>query len=331
MLALKVVLAEADPVPTLIFDEVDSGVGGATAAAVGERLARLGRAAAGAGRHPFAAGRGPRRQHWRVEKASRRHAAPCTTASRVLELDAAGRREEIARMLSGATVTDEARAAADQPDGAAPRPQGGAMSKADEPTADIAVEELTREPGQGRSWRGSPRRSRITTSSIISRTRRRSRTPTTTRCASATTRSRSRFPELRRPDSPAVARRRRAGRRLRQGHATRGRCCRSTTPSTRRTSASSSPASAASSACRKTRDDRARRRAEDRRPLGLAALRERRVRAGRHPRRRHGRRGRHRQSAHDHRRAAAAAAASASPRCWRCAARSICATPTSRR
>ena len=115
MLALKVVLAEADPVPTLVFDEVDSGIGGATAAAVGERLAQLAVAAAGPGRHPFAAGRGPRRQALAGREGQRSaRGAKGATATRVVELDAAGRREEIARMLSGATVTDEARAAADQ-------------------------------------------------------------------------------------------------------------------------------------------------------------------------------------------------------------------------
>ena len=52
MLALKVVLARGSPVPTLVFDEVDAGIGGATAAAVGERLARVAERRAGAGGHP---------------------------------------------------------------------------------------------------------------------------------------------------------------------------------------------------------------------------------------------------------------------------------------
>ena len=56
ILALKVVLAARGSAPTLVFDEVDAGVGGATAAAVGERLARLGAERAGAGRDPCAAG-----------------------------------------------------------------------------------------------------------------------------------------------------------------------------------------------------------------------------------------------------------------------------------
>lgn len=108
MLALKVVLAKGGTVPTLVFDEVDAGIGGATAAAVGERLARLARglqvlvvthspqvAAKGAG-------------HWRVSKA----AAKGATVTRVEVLDAAARREEIARMLAGERVTAAARAAA---------------------------------------------------------------------------------------------------------------------------------------------------------------------------------------------------------------------------
>jgi DNA repair protein RecN (Recombination protein N) len=127
LLALKVVLAEADPVPTLVFDEVDSGVGGATAAAVGERLARLAtRLQILVVTHsPQVAARAT--GHWRVEKAS---GAKNATLTRVVELDAAGRREEIARMLSGATVTDEARAAADRlmapSPGAAPPSPGAA-------------------------------------------------------------------------------------------------------------------------------------------------------------------------------------------------------------
>jgi len=110
LLALKVVLAAADPVPTLVFDEVDSGVGGATAAAVGERLARLGRnlQVLVVTHSPQVAARG--QQHWRVEKA----AAGKGVVTRVTRLDAGGRREEVARMLSGATITAEARAAAER-------------------------------------------------------------------------------------------------------------------------------------------------------------------------------------------------------------------------
>jgi DNA repair protein RecN (Recombination protein N) len=119
LLALKVVLAEADPVPTLVFDEVDSGVGGATAAAVGERLARLGQKlqVLVVTHSPQVAARTD--QHWRVEKAT----AGKSVVTRLAVLDAQGRREEIARMLSGAKVTDEARAAADRLMTTAPAPR----------------------------------------------------------------------------------------------------------------------------------------------------------------------------------------------------------------
>jgi DNA repair protein RecN (Recombination protein N) len=108
MLALKLVLAGGSPAPTLIFDEVDSGIGGAVAAAVGERLQRLGnRLQVLVVTHsPQVAARGA--WHWRVAKFSRER----RTVTRVEELDHDTRQEEIARMLSGRTVTAEARAAA---------------------------------------------------------------------------------------------------------------------------------------------------------------------------------------------------------------------------
>lgn len=108
MLALKVVLAKTSPVPTLIFDEVDSGVGGATAAAVGERLHRLAqeRQVLVVTHSPQVAARGA--HHWRVAKSE----GKSRTLTRVDELDQPERREEIARMLSGSAVTAEARAAA---------------------------------------------------------------------------------------------------------------------------------------------------------------------------------------------------------------------------
>jgi DNA repair protein RecN (Recombination protein N) len=110
MLALKVSLARAQPVPTLVFDEVDAGIGGATAAAVGERLKRLaGQVQVLVITHsPQVAALGA--QHWRVEK----KVAKGVTSTSVAILSAEARREEIARMLSGATISDEARAAADK-------------------------------------------------------------------------------------------------------------------------------------------------------------------------------------------------------------------------
>lgn len=109
LLALKVVLAESSTVPTLVFDEVDSGVGGAVAAAVGDRLARLAdRLQVLVVTHsPQVAAQGG--HHWHVEKRTRDDTVSTTVAA----LDPAARREEIARMLSGAAVTAEARAAAD--------------------------------------------------------------------------------------------------------------------------------------------------------------------------------------------------------------------------
>jgi DNA repair protein RecN (Recombination protein N) len=108
ILALKVALAERGDARTMIFDEIDRGVGGAVASAVGERLHRL---SAGAQllvvtHSPQVAARGTR--HLLIEKS---HEGLVTRTS-VQMLDEGRRKEEIARMLSGAQVTDEARAQA---------------------------------------------------------------------------------------------------------------------------------------------------------------------------------------------------------------------------
>ena len=109
MLALKVVLVSGGSVPTLVFDEVDSGVGGATAAAVGERLARVADEAQVlvVTHSPQVAARGA--AHFQVAKVVGQDRAE----TRVLILDGSARREEIARMLAGESVTEAARAAAD--------------------------------------------------------------------------------------------------------------------------------------------------------------------------------------------------------------------------
>ena len=109
MLALKLVLARGSPVATLVFDEVDSGIGGATAAAVGERLARLAEAT-----QILVVTHSPQvaaRADSQMRVAKRVHAKGATTV--VEPLSGAARREELARMLAGETVTDAARAAAD--------------------------------------------------------------------------------------------------------------------------------------------------------------------------------------------------------------------------
>jgi len=108
MLALKVVLARTSPAATLVFDEVDSGLGGATAAAVAERLERLGeeRQVLVVTHSPQVAARAA--HHWRVARSDGKKASATTVEA----LSDAERREEIARMLSGSAVTAEARAAA---------------------------------------------------------------------------------------------------------------------------------------------------------------------------------------------------------------------------
>jgi len=108
ILALKVALAEAGTAATMIFDEVDRGVGGAVASAIGERLARLSeRSQVLVVTHsPQVAARAS--HHYRIEKTH----GEGGTRTNVRKLSDAERREEIARMLSGASITDEARAQA---------------------------------------------------------------------------------------------------------------------------------------------------------------------------------------------------------------------------
>ena len=108
ILALKVALAEAGTAATMIFDEVDRGVGGAVASAIGERLARLaGQSQVLVVTHsPQVAARAS--HHYRIEKSH----GPSGTTTMVRKLSSDERREEIARMLSGASITEEARAQA---------------------------------------------------------------------------------------------------------------------------------------------------------------------------------------------------------------------------
>jgi DNA repair protein RecN (Recombination protein N) len=112
LLALKVVIADKGSAPTLVFDEIDTGVGGAVADAIGVRLARLGRRvqALAVTHAPQVAARAD--HHYLITK----EGAPKgkRVATRVTELEPARRREEIARMLAGAEITAEARAAAER-------------------------------------------------------------------------------------------------------------------------------------------------------------------------------------------------------------------------
>jgi DNA repair protein RecN (Recombination protein N) len=108
LLALKVCLTRRAAGLTLIFDEIDRGVGGATADAVGRRLAALatGAQVLAVTHSPQVAARAA--HHWRVEK----HVVGGTTLSTVVPMTGRDRTDEIARMLAGDTITDEARAAA---------------------------------------------------------------------------------------------------------------------------------------------------------------------------------------------------------------------------
>ena len=110
ILALKVALAEQGGAATVIFDEIDRGVGGAVASAIGERLARLaeGGQLLAVTHSPQVAARGG--LHYVIAKSSE----GIVTRTSVHLLDSAGRQEEIARMLSGAEITAEARAQANR-------------------------------------------------------------------------------------------------------------------------------------------------------------------------------------------------------------------------
>ncbi len=108
LLALKVCLTKEKDFPSLVFDEVDAGIGGAIANAVGERLSRLAKnlQVLVVTHSPQVAARG--QQHIRVFKEQSKN----VTRTCIEVLDANSRQEEIARMLSGAKITNEARAAA---------------------------------------------------------------------------------------------------------------------------------------------------------------------------------------------------------------------------
>lgn len=119
MLALKVSLAAQGGAPVLVFDEVDAGVGGAVAQAVGDRLAALAQSVQVlvVTHSPQVAAQAD--NHLKIEKRAAGKGKKDLPATKIDHLEPDARREEIARMLAGATVTDEARAAADQLIGAA--------------------------------------------------------------------------------------------------------------------------------------------------------------------------------------------------------------------
>jgi DNA repair protein RecN (Recombination protein N) len=112
LLALKVVLADRGSAPTLVFDEIDTGVGGAVADSIGVRLGRLasGAQVIAVTHAPQVAARAER--HYLISKDALANGK--RVATRVAELQGERRREEIARMLAGAEITAEARAAAER-------------------------------------------------------------------------------------------------------------------------------------------------------------------------------------------------------------------------
>ena len=113
LLALKVVLAENGSAPTLVFDEIDTGVGGAVADAIGRRLARLSKnvQVLSVTHAPQVAARA--QHHWLISKTDVEQNSKRVN-TRIVEIDGKNRRNEIARMLAGASISDEAKAAADR-------------------------------------------------------------------------------------------------------------------------------------------------------------------------------------------------------------------------
>ncbi|WMS40860.1 DNA repair protein RecN [Acuticoccus sp. MNP-M23] len=109
LLALKVSLADRGSASTMIFDEIDTGVGGAVSDAIGARMARLSEAVQviAVTHAPQVAARAD--NHLLIAKS---HTGSATTQTAVEQIEGEARKEEIARMLAGAVITDEARAAA---------------------------------------------------------------------------------------------------------------------------------------------------------------------------------------------------------------------------
>ena len=305
LLALKVVLADRGSAPTLVFDEIDTGVGGAVADAIGARLARLaGKVQVMAVTHaPQVAARAD--QHLLISKDALDKGK--RVATRVNALAADHRREEIARMLAGAEITAEAQggrgAAAQGATAVVAAHRAWPRKDAMQSSSTLDVAELTKAQAKVEHMRLRSS-SRGTTSATTRTTRRPSPTPNTTRCASATTRSRSAFPNSSARDRPSQ----------KVGAAPSGRFAkvRHAVPmlSLDNAFAEEDVRDFVGRIARflklDRRQDRFHRRAEDRRPVDVAALRGRRARHRGDARRRRGGRGRHRQHPHARRRAAEA-------------------------
>lgn len=104
-LAISVITSEASQIPTLIFDEVDSGIGGAVAETVGKRLKELGQAHQVLCVTHLAQVAAQGHQHWKVSK----HSEANTTISQITSLNRQERVEEVARMLGGTEITETTR------------------------------------------------------------------------------------------------------------------------------------------------------------------------------------------------------------------------------
>ncbi len=324
LLALKVVLADRGSAPTLVFDEIDTGVGGAVADAIGVRLARLADAACRCSRSPM-------RRRWRRAPTGTTSSPRSTldrgkrVATRVAEAGGrapprgdrphAGRRRDHRR---GA----RRRRAADQGGGGLAHNDGPIATMATRKASDIPVDALT-------EAQAKPELARLA-KEIAEHDQRyyQEDAPTVSDAEYDALRQRNnaieaRFSGARSRRSARRSGSARAGARASPRSATRCRCSRSTMPSATEDVARFRRPHPPLPRARRGGADRLHRRAEDRRAVAVAALRGRRARQRRDARRRQRGRGRHRQRQDAARRAAGAAAARACRRRARCAARSI--------
>ena len=202
LLALKVVLSDRGSAPTLVFDEIDTGVGGAVADAIGARLARLaGKVQVMAVTHaPQVAARAD--QHLLISKDALDKGK--RVATRVNALAADHRREEIARMLAGAEITAEARAAAERLLKAATAYDWRRVMAAQDrrkPLVDVA--KLTKAQAKVEHNAADARARGARQALLPGRRAEALPTPNMTRCASASTPSRRGFRNSSSSDSPS--------------------------------------------------------------------------------------------------------------------------------